>query len=248
VTTTSTQGRPADVHAAIEMLYRAFSRYPLPAESTYSRHTTISEEDVRRIRAKPLRALSGTDLGKFAMKALNTWGDASEFRHYLPRLFELVVDEPNWTDIPTLFGKLSTAEWRGWPSEEQRAVESYINTLIASALRADVNVSFRNVALGASNAGVSFANLSSVWSSTSGTAPVVQLAHVVVLERNDLLRTGEIGHRWNDEAKRVLSALIASSDTRRRLEEAFVQLSDPVQADAVSNALGVVEMMRQLPV
>ena len=201
---------------------------------------------MRAIRAKPLRSLSGADLGKFAMKALNTWGDEDEFRHYLPRMFELVVDEPNWTDIPILFGKLSTGGWRTWPPEEQHAIERYINALTAAALHADVNVSFRNVALGASNAGISLSNLNDVWSRMSGTAPVLQLAHLIVLERNDLIRTGTIGRRWNDEARRVLSALIASSETHQRLEETFMQLSDPVQADGVSDALGIVEMMQQV--
>jgi hypothetical protein len=243
VTIKGTQGRPADLDAAIEKLYSAFSSYPLPAASAYSKHTTISEDDVRALRSRPLRDLSGAELSKFSMKALTTWGDENEFRHYLPRMLELVVDEPNWTDVPTLFGKLSTAEWRAWPAEEQQAIEQYVNVLTASVLRGDVAVSLANVALGASNAGIPLSNLVNTWSHTPGAAAVVQLASLIVLERNDLLRSGSVGHRWTDEAKRALSLLICSSETQQRLEEAFFHLSDPVQADMVSNALGILEVI-----
>jgi hypothetical protein len=241
--TNSTQVRPADLNEAIGGLYSVFSRYPLPAAATYSKHTTISEDDVRVIREKALGNLSGADLHKFSMKALTTWGDENEFRHYLPRMLELVVDDPNWTDIPTLFGKLSTAEWRTWSKEEQRAIENYVNVLTASALRGDVNVSLANIALGASNADIPFASLIDVWNSTHGETSVVHLAYLIVLERNDLLRTGTVGPRWNDEARRVLGTLISSEETRQRLEETFLRLSDPVQADTVSNALGILETM-----
>lgn len=239
--------RPADIGTAIEALYSVFARYPLPAESAYSRHTAISEDDVRAIRAKPLRDLLGTELSKFSMKALTTWGDENEFRHYLPRMLELVVREPNWTDIPTLLGKLSTAEWRAWPAGEQSAIENYVTALMASALRGDVHVSFANVALGASNAGILLEDLTDLLRATPGTEPMVHLAYLIVLERNELVRSGTVGRRWSDETRRALSALISSSETRERLEEAFVQLSDPAQADTVSNALGILEMMPGVP-
>lgn len=243
MTAETTQERSIALSAAKEALYETFSRYPLPAISSYSPYTTISEDDVRAIRSKPLRELSGDDLGKFSMKALTTWGDDNEFRHYLPRMLELVVDEPNWTDIPTLLGKLSTAEWRAWPSEEQKVIENYVATLWESVLRGDIRLSLANAALGASNAGIPLANLVDAWKDTSGIEPVLELAYLIVLERNDLLRTGAVGRRWNDEARRALSTIITSSETRQRMEDAFFQLADPVQADSVSNALGILEMI-----
>ena len=64
--------------------------------------------------AKRLRDLTDTDLKKYAFKALTTWGNADDFRHFLPRLFELEAVHPQrivgLVDPEILFGKLAYAQ------------------------------------------------------------------------------------------------------------------------------------------
>src|ERR1700689_4370619 len=102
-------------------------------------------------------------------------------------MLELITQHPNWTDTPSLFGKLATGRWRSWPVDEQRAIEQYIAAVWASTLRGEAHVSLPNLALGASNAGIAIAPLVDEWKNAAGTAPALQLADLVTLERNELL-------------------------------------------------------------
>lgn len=241
--TTSTDSFPNDVRKAVTALYEAFARYPLPASSSYSTYTTTSEADVRALRSRPLQELTGQDLSKYAMKALTTWGDEDEFRHYLPRLLELLAVERSWTDAATLLGKLSTARWRSWPEPEQRAVEEYLAAISSPVVQRALALDLAGFALGASNAGVGLAPLVNVWKATPGVEPVAQLAYLVGLEQDALLRDGTVGRKWSEDARRELGALLRAEDTRRRFEEAFFQMKDPAQSENVSLALDVLETM-----
>ncbi|MBB2744926.1 UNVERIFIED_ORG: hypothetical protein FHR35_004775 [Microbispora rosea subsp. rosea] len=83
---------PSDLDRALEALYAAFSRYPLPAKTDVCDHC-VSAERVRAVRAAPLRMLTASALEPYAWNAVYTWGDVEEFKHYLPRLLELLILE-----------------------------------------------------------------------------------------------------------------------------------------------------------
>src|SRR5438045_109945 len=85
--------------AAIERLYEAFRHYPLRPEIEYCTHC-ITPEQAQRIYARPLRALTMHDLMSYACSAMGTWGDVRDFKHFLPRIFELAVY--NYSFVPDL--------------------------------------------------------------------------------------------------------------------------------------------------
>ena len=79
-----------ELEIAVEKLYKVFSRYSL------RRHVEgcpccVHEEDKRALESKPLQNLSAAELGRYSFKAMTTWGDKDDFRHFLPRIFELMV-------------------------------------------------------------------------------------------------------------------------------------------------------------
>src|SRR5215216_5402481 len=78
----------AEMQAAIEELYRVFARYQFRRDMPYC-HGCHTEADVRKIGSKWLRDLTVDDLRDYALSALYTWGDDSDFRHFLPRMFEI---------------------------------------------------------------------------------------------------------------------------------------------------------------
>ena len=54
-------------------------------------------------------------------------GDEQDFKHFLPRLFELQVSAaPIAIDVEVLFGKLPYAHWHMWPDEERRVIEGFL--------------------------------------------------------------------------------------------------------------------------
>ena len=95
------------LHEAVERLYEVFARYPLITPVTGCPCCT-TPADYAMLASKPLRQLTAKDLRKYATKALTTWGDVNDFRHFLPRLFELIFFDNFSIDVDaeSLFRKL----------------------------------------------------------------------------------------------------------------------------------------------
>ncbi len=124
-----------DLPDATEILYRTFSRYKLPVEAEVF-WDGVSDTDEALIRSAPLHRLGPGELGRYAFKAMTTWGSLDDFRHFLPRLFELVAIDGGggWIDPETLFGKLAYGGWQTWPQDERRAIVGFLHALWRNVL------------------------------------------------------------------------------------------------------------------
>src|SRR5205823_1343935 len=61
------------------------------------------------------RALDEEQLGRYATKAMTTWGDERDFRWFAPRIAELVAaDGCGAASVESLADKLVRAGWRTW--------------------------------------------------------------------------------------------------------------------------------------
>jgi hypothetical protein len=68
---------------------------------------------------------------------MSTWGGEDDFRHYLPRLFELLAFDGgagDWSDPEITFGKLSYGHWRAWPDDEQTSIIRFFHALWSNVL------------------------------------------------------------------------------------------------------------------
>ncbi|WP_170170342.1 hypothetical protein [Hymenobacter perfusus] len=74
----------------------------------------------------PLADLTKAQLQRYAFKAMTTWGDAADFRYFLPRLLELSLRPDADIEKETLFGKMELANWTSWPAAEQAAVRDML--------------------------------------------------------------------------------------------------------------------------
>jgi hypothetical protein len=98
----------------------------------------VHDDDQAKLRSRPLRELTADDLEHYVWKAMSTWGDANDFRHFLPRVLELATGHPDdlfGTEI--VLGKLGYATWWGWPKPERDAVEDVLWLRWTSGLALD---------------------------------------------------------------------------------------------------------------
>ncbi len=118
---------------AIEHLYAVFGRYP--ARPVDGCPCCVTREDQAALAAAPLRALGEEHLSRYGNKALTTWGETPDFKHFLPRLLELAAAGADWPiDLEHQARKLEYAGWRTWPTVEREAVVG----LFSAAFRAAV--------------------------------------------------------------------------------------------------------------
>ena len=124
--------------ASIEGLYTAFSGYPLPEKMACCPCGCKRAEHSTILYSKPLRALQREELDYYAFCALTTMGVESDFKHFLPRLFELSVavsaPEQLRTDREILFGKLTYGHWETWPTFERNAIRTFLDALWSCTL------------------------------------------------------------------------------------------------------------------
>jgi hypothetical protein len=130
---------------AIENLYQVFQRYHLRTH-TDACPCCHSEQDEQRIHRKPLHKLSSEDLHDYAVDAIYTWGTGDDFKHFLPRLLELLTQRTNegpwFPDPANIFTKLTyeswcSTSWKTWPESEQGAIVNYFRAVWHAALNSN---------------------------------------------------------------------------------------------------------------
>ncbi len=115
---------------ATEQLYRAFAKYPSNPNMDIS---PLFQDQLalwnQLIASKPLRELSIEDLENYSFKAMTTWGDVRDFKHFLPRIFELLAELPNdmhGLDEWVTLNKLNYGDYKSWPKNEQEVVHRFL--------------------------------------------------------------------------------------------------------------------------
>ena len=109
---------------AIEDLYKVFSKYPFKS-TIEGCPCCVSASDKATLHSKKLRALENDDLNYYAFKAMTTFGDKEDFKHYLPRIFELTAKKELVVDTFVILGKLEYASWQNWDKDEQTTINKF---------------------------------------------------------------------------------------------------------------------------
>ncbi len=114
-----------ELKIAIEKLYDTFSIYPFKSTMAGC-PCCVSDHDKEKIHSKQLRDLDESDLSRYAFKAMTTWGDTDDFKHYLPRIFELLATTDFIVDTFVVLGKIEYGKWQEWSDEEKTAINNFL--------------------------------------------------------------------------------------------------------------------------
>jgi hypothetical protein len=103
-------------------LATVFAKYPL-RDDTQGCPCCVSAADHAELRSGNLR--------RYAFKAMTTWGNEADFKHFLPALLSALTPASDYypgvihdgaCDLHCFASKLAYAHWQAWPTEEQQAV------------------------------------------------------------------------------------------------------------------------------
>lgn len=124
------------LHDAINQLYKVYARYST-AGMAYCDCGCTPLEEVVKLHAKPLRELEEADLVYYHGSALYTWGEVEHYKHFIPRICELMAGDTTQTfvGLEELFVKLQFANWEQWPLEEREALLSFVASLWSATVR-----------------------------------------------------------------------------------------------------------------
>jgi len=111
----------------INKLYQVFNKYTVLGNlRDRSCDCCVTDNEIRELLSKPLKELSADEIGHFMRSATTTFGNVTDYKHFLPRILELLLDQK--TDLVfdfMCFEKLNYSEWETWPLEEQKALDDY---------------------------------------------------------------------------------------------------------------------------
>lgn len=188
------------MHVAVAELYRIFGAYRLGDFSGCSH--CVSPRDSERLASTPLHELDVGDLNHYAFKAMTTWGTDGDFKHFLPRLFELALDSYTSFEFPeTLLGKLTLAKWITWPTAERDAVESFLSAFWEHHLRLPGGFPgddrIRTVLGGLAEACESVAPYLRTWENTQTENSAMHLAQLIESSAQEIMTKGRI-RLWSE--------------------------------------------------
>ncbi|RZS30583.1 hypothetical protein EV193_116104 [Herbihabitans rhizosphaerae] len=209
---------------AVADLYDAFAGYPLRSTIEGCAHC-VTEADQAALRSAPLPELTAESLSRFGFKALTTWGDVDDLRHFLPRMLEIAVTDDGW-DLHATFVKLATARWWDWPDGERRAIERYADALWLHVLT--LMPTSRSAADVLDAFGTAFEDLTPflvIWRAEATEPARCQLA--------DLLLNRPSGLDSH------LADWLAEPETRQAIEAGFFAAGSPDAARLLSDAYDV---------
>jgi hypothetical protein len=235
---------------AIEELYGVFAAYPLRPWTEPCMHCH-THEDERTVHRYPLRRLGPEDLAGFAGDALMTWGEVVDFKHFVPRIFEILATDGfpgGYPETETVVGALDRGDWQSWPRREKRSIDRFLlawwqTHLDAYPTREPVDTVLSAIA----TAAVDMAPHLDTWAQAIGTAPVLHLAAML----HDNTRHGMLRDRLSNpwlrdrpaqEAQVRRWLLTAPSDFLPRLEAAFLAVSDEPTLYMLESAIDLAEL------
>lgn len=227
-----------ELKAAIEGLYDTFSSYPF-SSTMEGCPCCVSEGDKSALHSKSLRELTEEDIQRYAYKAMTTWGEVEDFKHYLPRIFELASTTEFIVDTFVVLGKLDYAHWKSWPRDEVTAIEKFLLAWWADAVRCKsyydkellIEIGSR---IGSSGVLLNRWELSFSNNSFKNFVELVEDFHSIIHRH--------FGYKKMDEAS-VEQIIRWVTDKKSILEEGFFvfEAKEPELAQRISNALYLLE-------
>ena len=235
-----------ELNKAIENLYRVFQPYELrnDTDACTCHHTP---EDERHIHRAPLNQLSCHDLRDYAMDAIYTWGTGNDFKHFIPRLFELLTQTSghDFVDAATVFAKLTyeswcSSSWCTWPENEESAISNYFQALWDTVLDSapeDLPYDGAHGWIQAIAQAEHDLNKYLIrWLKADSVNAHRNLALMVTQE--GLPRTKHPGGYWTDHHEQwtQLNDWLRRPEVRQKLRDAFEQWADSPFADELMDA------------
>lgn len=178
----------------IENLYKVFAKYRATDMTGSPLHEDLPKWN-KELLSKPLRELDEDDLSRFTGKAMTTWGSANDYKHFLPRIFELTAELRTPYEIWIAFDKLTLAEWQKWTEEEQNVVQEFMLALWVSILNDNSEKAeweFKDYFSAIAHFYPHFTELLNIWNESNTKAGIKHLAEFVINEQRTLFERKKI--------------------------------------------------------
>lgn len=223
----------------IDKLYKAFSKYEA-TDMTGSPVYDDLDKWNKELLSKPLRELDEEDLSRFTGKAITTWGSPNDYKHFLPRIFELTAELRTPYEIWIAFDKLNYSEWNNWEEGEQKVIHEYMLSLweyMVNDNSEKVEWEFKDYFSSIAHFYPNFFDLLNTWAKSESKAGIKHLSAYIIGEQNTIFEKKKISGFYNQEEniEEFISWLL-SDEILNKLQRKFFEFATENFAENISRA------------
>lgn len=109
----------------VRQLYAAFKSRTLKTQMSGC-ECCASHSELKHLSFTPLSELDAGELDRYVWHAIGTVGTENDFRHFVPRILELMAGENPFQE-EVVAEKLSLAHWTEWTLAEQSAIKRFFD-------------------------------------------------------------------------------------------------------------------------
>lgn len=224
---------------SVEKLYETFEKYHsgpnMIGSSNYGKELDTWN---RLIFKKPLRELDEDDLSRFTGKVITTWGNTNDYKHFLPRIFELTAELKTPYEIWIAFDKLNLAEWYNWSENEQKVIHEFMIELwenIVNDYSEKAEWEFKDYFSAIANFYPKFSDLLNIWTESESRAGIKHLSHFVVDEQTALFDRKKISgfHDQKKNAEELINWIL-SDKTLDKIQRKYFKFETDKISEKIS--------------
>ena len=224
---------------AIDEMYKTFSKYPL--KSTIDGcPCCVSDSDKATLHSKELRKLEDDDISYYAFKAMTTFGDLEDFKHLLPRIFELSAKHQLGVNTFVIIGKLEYGNWENWDKEEKETIYNFLNSwwkyeinnndYFDSEVLIEINKIIKNLP-----------RLLVNWNLSIETQGFRNFVELIEYDYHDLMNKNKTYNEFNKEEVEIFKSWIQSNSDKLEKGFFYYEENDREFAERISNTLYMYE-------
>lgn len=199
--------------------------------------------------SKPLTELDEDDLSRFTGKAMTTWGNANDYKHFLPRVFELTAELKTPYEIWIAFDKLTLAEFQNWEEKEQKVIHEFMIALWESIVNDNsrkAELEFKDYFSAIAHFYPNFSDLLDVWTQSESKAGIKHLAEFIVDEQTTLFDRKKISG-FNDQKENAEELInwILSDKILNKIQQKYFEFETESFAEKISWAEQIITNERK---
>lgn len=225
-----------NLEETINNLYTVFSQYIVEGNlRVRSCDCCVSDNEIRLLLSKPLKELTAEDIYHFMTSAVTTYGAVKDYKHFLPRILELMIYQNDVVDDFFIYEKLNYCQWLSWNIEEVKAIKLFFENLLIDALSKDSdNVNdfiYINHCISLNLKYNDFERLSKILLKTDSKIFIKSVIYTIVDD-------------YYEKVDVRLTNLYSSEKILKKIEELFFETKDKYRASKISIAYSILENER----
>ncbi len=233
----------------IKKLYETFEKYHSgPIMSGSPLYEDLDKWN-KELFSKPLEKLNEDDLSRFTGKAMTTWGNVNDYKHFLPRIFELTAELKTPYEIWIAFDKLTLAKWKNWSENEQKVIREFMIALWESILNDNsekAECEFKDYFSTIAHYYPDFTDLLEIWSETESKAGIKHLSQFIIDEQAALFDRKKISGFYDkkENAEELINWFL-SDKTLNKIQRKYFEFETESFSEKISWAEQIITNERK---